>query len=440
MGLWDSIGEVLKERIGEQNFHLWFEPLDDPEINNGRGVVYFTSDYYRDHVAQFLPDLEASIKSACPEVTQVEFRIRERLAESGQDFSRPASVPAAPAAAPAQLLFPQYTFDTFVVGENNQFAHAFAQAVAKSPGQSYNPLLIYGGTGLGKTHLMFAIGHYVLEHQPGCKVVYVSSEQFCNELAESIAQKKQEEFRTRYRTADVLLLDDIQFLGIRGEHAQDEIFNVFNRFIELKKQLVLSSDKPVKEIPKLEERVRSRFASGMITDIQLPDLETRIAILKKKAEQSGAYVPDDILHFIANNIKTNIRTLEGGLNRVVGYATHLKRELDIALVKEVLKDILDNKWAVKKFTVGAIQKGVADHFHLKLGDMRSGKKAKSVSYPRQIAMYLARELTELSLVEIGIEFGGKDHSTIIHGHRKISAELERDEQLQKTIAAIKESL
>jgi chromosomal replication initiator protein len=313
-------------------------------------------------------------------------------------------------------LNPRYTFDTFIVGSSNQFAHAACRAVAEAPSRSYNPLFIYGGVGLGKTHLMHAVGQYVLQHDPNLKLTYISSERFMNEMINAVRYDRVLDFRERYRSVDVLLVDDIQFLAGK-EGTQTEFFHTFNALYDSQKQIVLSSDCPPHEIPALEERLRSRFEWGLTADIQSPDLETKVAILKKKAETEAVPLADNVAMYIAGKIKSNIRELEGSLIRLIAYASLTGQEISLALAQDVLKNILDHE--VKAVTIEAIQKFVADYYNLKMLDLKSRNNSKSVAMPRQIAMYLCKSLTHASLPEIGRSFGGKHHSTVIHSIRKV---------------------
>ncbi|MCE5285256.1 MAG: chromosomal replication initiator protein DnaA [Pelosinus sp.] len=329
------------------------------------------------------------------------------------------------------ILNPKYVFETFVVGNSNRFAHAVSQAVAESPAEVYNPLFLYGGVGLGKTHLMHAIGHRILQNHPKLKVVYISSEKFTNELINSLRDGKPESFRQKYRNIDVLLVDDIQFLS-KKEHTQEEFFHTFNTLHEANKQIIISSDRPPREIQTLEDRLRSRFQMGLITDIQPPDLETRIAILRKKALLENFSVPNDVMVYIASRIDNNIRELEGALIRVMAYASLASQTIDINLATEALKDILPNG-SPKQVTMELIQEVVSSYFKIKIDDLLAKKRTRNVTYPRQIAMYLCRELTDTSLPRIGEMFGGRDHTTVIHAHDKITRERNEDNKLCNTI-------
>jgi chromosomal replication initiator protein len=339
---------------------------------------------------------------------------------------------------PQGILNQKYTFDTFVIGSGNRFAHAASLAVAEAPAKAYNPLFIYGGVGLGKTHLMHAIGHYVLDHNPAAKVVYLSSEKFTNEFINSIRDNKAENFRNKYRNVDILLIDDIQFLAGK-ESTQEEFFHTFNALHEESKQIIISSDRPPREIPTLEDRLRSRFEWGLITDITPPDLETRIAILRKKARAEGLDIPNEVMLYIANQIDTNIRELEGALIRVVAYSSLINKDINANLAAEALKDIIPSS-KPKVITILDIQKTVGELFSIKLEDFKAKKRTKSLAFPRQIAMYLSRELTDYSLPKIGEEFGGRDHTTVIHAHEKISKLLQTDAQLQRQVKELHELL
>jgi len=339
---------------------------------------------------------------------------------------------------PQGILNQKYTFDTFVIGSGNRFAHAASLAVAEAPAKAYNPLFIYGGVGLGKTHLMHAIGHYVLDHNPAAKVVYLSSEKFTNEFINSIRDNKAENFRNKYRNVDILLIDDIQFLAGK-ESTQEEFFHTFNALHEESKQIIISSDRPPREIPTLEDRLRSRFEWGLITDITPPDLETRIAILRKKAKAEGLDIPNEVMLYIANQIDSNIRELEGALIRVVAYSSLINKDINADLAAEALKDIIPSS-KPKVITILDIQKTVGELFSIKLEDFKAKKRTKSLAFPRQIAMYLSRELTDYSLPKIGEEFGGRDHTTVIHAHEKISKLLQTDAQLQRQMKELHELL
>lgn len=335
-------------------------------------------------------------------------------------------------------LSPRYTFDTFVVGSGNRFAHAAAVAVAESPARAYNPLFIYGGVGLGKTHLLQAIAHRLLAHPVPVRIFYCTGERFTNEVISAIQSGCTEDLRRKYRTVDVLLIDDIQFIAGKPS-TQEEFFHTFNALHEAGKQIILASDRPPKEIPTLEDRLRSRFEWGLIADVQPPDYETRVAILRKKAELDRMNVPSEVAEFIAQHFQSNIRELEGALVRVVAYATLTRVPLSADLAREVLRDILPQH-RPQPISIQAIQKTVAEHFGLRVEDMKAKRRTKGVAFPRQVAMYLARELTDSSLPRIGEEFGGRDHTTVIHACERVRAEMQRDPHLAATLHALVQQL
>lgn len=347
--------------------------------------------------------------------------------ESDQNFSLNLN----PADESMAVLNPKYIFETFVIGNSNRLAHAASLAVAEAPAQAYNPFFVYGGVGLGKTHLMHAIGHRILKNHPNLKLLYISSEKFTNELINSIRDGNPESFRQKYRNIDVLLVDDIQFLA-KKEHTQEEFFHTFNTLHEANKQIIMSSDRPPREIQTLEDRLRSRFEMGLITDIQPPDLETRIAILRKKAIMEHLNISNDVMVYIASRIDNNIRELEGALIRVMAYASLTNQNIDIDLATEALKDIFPHG-KPKQITVELIQETIASYFKLKIDELLAKKRTRNVAYPRQIAMYLSRELTETSLPRLGEMFGGRDHTTVIHAYDKISRERNADVKLSNTI-------
>jgi chromosomal replication initiator protein len=338
------------------------------------------------------------------------------------------------AASEAPALNLKYTFDTFVIGTGNRFAHAAARAVAETPARAYNPLFIYGGVGLGKTHLLQAMGHHVLSHKPHARVTYVSSERFTNELINAIRDDKMVEFRNKYRNVDVLLIDDIQFLAGK-ERTQEEFFHTFNTLHESSRQLVISSDRPPREIPTFEDRLRSRFEWGLIADIQPPDYETRIAILRKKAEVDAIILPDEVAQYIAQQISSNIRELEGALSRLRAHAEMARVPISIDLATEVLKDLTPQA-RIRPVTIVAIQRAVADFFGIRVEEMKAKRRTKGVAFPRQVAMYLSRELTDASLPRIGEEFGGRDHTTVMHACDRVKSALVLDAHLAAGVKSL----
>ncbi|HMF93886.1 MAG TPA: chromosomal replication initiator protein DnaA [Vicinamibacterales bacterium] len=428
MNVWDQILARIETKVNRHSFYTWFRPTSF--IAEDRTSIFVRvpnavfMDWLTKHYSGVLAEAMAEVKRPN---TNVQF-----IPDSSGDTAIPLNADEAavldgePEVAPppgTTGLNPRYTFDSFIVGSSNQFAHAACRAVAEAPSRSYNPLFIYGGVGLGKTHLMHAVGQYVLEHDRNLKLTYISSERFMNEMINAVRYDRVLDFRERYRSVDVLLVDDIQFLAGK-EGTQTEFFHTFNALYDSQKQIVLSSDSPPHEIPSLEERLRSRFEWGLIADIQLPDFETKVAILKKKAETEAVPLPDNVAMYIAGKIKSNIRELEGSLIRLVAYASLTGQEISLPLTQEVLKNVLDHD--EKAVTIEAIQKFVADYYNLKMAELKSRNNSKSVAMPRQIAMYLCKSLTHASLPEIGRSFGGKHHSTVIHSIRKVEDLRRRD--------------
>ncbi|WP_018131402.1 chromosomal replication initiator protein DnaA [Effusibacillus pohliae] len=442
--LWQKALSLLEQTLSKPSFETWFKATKPLSLEGSTLVVSVPNDFARDWLeSRYLGIIketlsaitlrDMSVKFVIPQISEEQFASKETKRAAAARADRDLSEEYIPSA-----LNPKYTFETFVIGAGNRFAHAAALAVAEAPAKAYNPFFIYGGVGLGKTHLMHAIGHYVLEHNPTAKVVYISSEKFTNEFINAIQYNRTEDFRNKYRNIDVLLIDDIQFLAGK-EQTQEEFFHTFNTLHEENKQIVISSDRPPKDIPTLEDRLRSRFEWGLITDIQPPDLETRVAILRKKAKADGLNIPNDVIMYIANKIDTNIRELEGALIRVVAFSSLINKDLNAELAAEALKDIIsDNR--PKTITIQEIQKVVSEHFDLRIEDFKAKKRTKAIAFPRQIAMYLARELTDFSLPRIGDEFGGRDHTTVIHAHEKISKELENNFSLRQTIEMLKEKI
>lgn len=437
--LWDEILDKMKEKISKPSFETWLKHTEARDLKEDTFYVSVPNEFTKNWLDQRYTQV---ISALLYEVTGVNLQVKFIIPEDQVDNieeNNSASKIIKPKNNIANMLNPKYTFDTFVVGAANRFAHAASLAVAEAPAKSYNPLFVYGGVGLGKTHLMHAIGHYVLEHHPDKNVMYLSSEKFTNEFINSIMENKAENFRNKYRNVDILLVDDIQFLAGK-EQTQEEFFHTFNTLHEENKQIIISSDRPPKEIPTLEDRLRSRFEWGLITDISPPDLETRVAILSKKAKAEGLTdISNDVMHYIANQIDTNIRELEGALVRVVAYSSLINEDVNLELATEALKDIIPNNQA-KVISAKMIQNIVADKYDLKLNDFLSKKRTRAIAYPRQIAMYLTRELTDLSLPKIGQEFGGRDHTTVIHAHNKIIEELKTDEVLANEIKNITEEI
>lgn len=441
--LWESTLVTIKEKVSKPSYDTWLKNTKADSITDDTLIVSAPNEFARDWLENRYTSL---ISDAIFEVTGAKLKTKFIIPETETAIDQSTSAAQKVISiketnnqeASKTMLNDKYTFNTFVIGSGNRFAHAASLAVAEAPAKAYNPLFIYGGVGLGKTHLMHAIGHYVLDHNPNAKVVYLSSEKFTNEFINSIRDNKAENFRSKYRNVDVLLIDDIQFLAGK-EQTQEEFFHTFNTLHEESKQIIISSDRPPKEIPTLEDRLRSRFEWGLITDITPPDLETRIAILRKKAKAEGLEIPNEVMLYIANQIDTNIRELEGALIRVVAYSSLINQDVDASLAAEALKDIIPNS-RPKVITIPAIQEVIAEKYNIKLEEFAAKKRTKSIAFPRQIAMYLSRELTDFSLPKIGEEFGGRDHTTVIHAHEKISKMISEDELLNRDIEDIKEQL
>jgi len=457
MDLWKSVLSRLETRLDPHTFNTWLRPTTLAWRDDSALYVSVPNDVYRDWLRDNYSDL---IREALSELTgsplAVEFTTSTVIPSAAAPAPPPVTSaptlgpspgpPLRPSVAPITFeesgpvsgpLNAKYTFSSFVVGSSNQLAHAAARAVAASPSRSYNPLFLYGGVGLGKTHLMHAIGHQILQDNPDVRLVYITSERFMNELINSIRYDRTFQFREKYRNVDVLLMDDIQFLAGK-ERTQEEFFHTFNALYDAQRQIVLTSDSPPKEIPTLEERLRSRFEWGLLADIQPPDLETKIAILGKKAEAECVEIPDDVMLFIATNSKSNIRELEGALIRLVAYSSLTDVKVTVELARNVLRDSLNTRSAV--ITIDTIQENVADYFGLRAGDLRAKSNARRITQPRQIAMFLCKKLTNHSLPEIGRAFGGKHHSTVIHSVRKVERDCEKDEDTHRLVYTLLEAL
>ncbi|SHJ77388.1 chromosomal replication initiator protein DnaA [Anaerobranca californiensis DSM 14826] len=434
--LWTEVLKKLEEKLSKPSFETWLQGTTPITLYNNNIIIGVPNDFTKEWLENRYSHL---IKEIILKITGEEYQINFIVPKDDSIIQKPKKkfVPIDHKNNDDFItpqLNPKYTFETFVIGNSNRFAHAASLAVAEAPAKAYNPLFIYGGVGLGKTHLMNAIGHYVLEQNVNSKVVYISTEKFTNEFINAIRDNKTVEFRNKYRTVDVLLIDDIQFLAGK-EQTQEEFFHTFNTLHENNKQIIISSDRPPKEIPTLEDRLRSRFEWGLITDIQPPDLETREAILRKKADLENLDIPNSVIMFIANKVATNIRELEGALTRVMAYSSMTGQEISVELAQQALKDILpDTKSEV--VTVEKIQEIVANHFGLKVEDFKAKKRTRTVAHPRQIAMYLSRELTDNSLPKIGELFGGRDHTTVLHAHEKVKKDLETNKNFKLEMDAL----
>lgn len=434
--VWNRALAVMEQELGRTSFDNWLRPTRPVAIVGTNLLISVPNAYTREWLET---SYAALVQRALQQIGAGDLRVHYLIPGDDERKLEPAGSPPARSNLESRpLLNPKYVFDTFVVGNSNRFAHAAALAVAEAPSRAYNPLFIYGGVGLGKTHLMHAIGHYILSKSPEMRVVYVSSETFTNELINCIKDDQINSFRAKYRDKDVLLIDDIQFLE-KKERTQEEFFHTFNALHEANRQIIVSSDRPPKELSTLEDRLRSRFEWGLITDIQPPDLETRVAILRKKAQLENLLVPDEALQYIATRITTNIRELEGALIRLLAYAQLHQAPVTAALAEEALRDILPEHH-VQPITIARIQSVVADYFHLRPEDLRAKRRTRNVAEARQIAMYLARELTDASLPKIGDEFGGRDHTTVLHGCEKIAAGLQTDPELRETLRRLREAI
>lgn len=430
--VWDKTKDLIKLKVNPQTFETWFKPAKGMDISKGTLTVEVPNSFFKDWLLDHHLDLiKATLKEISGDNLALEFNYSAR--EPAPQINDIVAQPAAKSSekkhdAVSYLgLNPAYTFDNFVVGPNNRFVHAAALAVSESPAKAYNPLFIYGKVGLGKTHLMHAIAHCIAAKNQNLKIVYITSEQFTNQLISSIQNEATGKFRARYRNVDVLLIDDIHFIAGK-ESTQEEFFNTFNTLHDAHKQVVLSSDRPPKEINKLEERLVSRFAWGLIADIQPPPFETRAAILKKKAERENVAIPDDVILYIAEKIKSNIRELEGALKRVVANAVLLKQNITLDLTRSILKDMIKEKES--RIVADSIFDGVANYFNVRISDIKGRRRTKQVVLPRQTAMYLIRKLTDHSLSEIGELCGGRDHTTILHACDSIEADMKKDAKIR----------
>jgi chromosomal replication initiator protein len=439
--IWDQILARIETKVNRHSFSTWFRPTTFM-TDGGRSITVrvpnaLFKDWLTKHYSVVLSEALAEVRrgetslvfvaepgAALPPPDEPTLTTEESDEVAGDSMATPAGLNA------------RYTFDTFIVGPSNQFAHAACRAVAEAPSRSYNPLFIYGGVGLGKTHLMHAVGQFVLQHDRTLKLTYISSERFMNEMINAVRYDRILDFRERYRSVDVLLVDDIQFVSGK-EGTQTEFFHTFNALYDAQKQIVLSSDRPPHEIPALEERLRSRFEWGLIADIQSPDLETKVAILKRKADAEAVPLPDTVALYIAGRIKSNIRELEGSLIRLIAYASLTGREISLELTQEVLKNVIEQD--EKAITIESIQKFVSEYYQLKFGELKSKNNSKSIALPRQIAMYMCKTLTHASLPEIGRSFGGKHHSTVIHSIKKVDELRKNDRDFNSLITSFLQS-
>ncbi|MEK7210270.1 MAG: chromosomal replication initiator protein DnaA [Candidatus Binatota bacterium] len=434
--LWEGALKRLRETLGKQNFETWIKPIRVRESDDGEIVLEVPNKFFRDWLVEHF---HAAIQETLAELSHRSVRLSVAVNNQLQTRGRTEkSVERErPKASRVNNLIPRYNFENFVVGASNQFAHAASLAVANQPGEHYNPLFIYGGVGLGKTHLINAIGHRIVDKRPALKVFYLSSESFMNELIGSLRRDRMDEFKIRFRNMDVLILDDVQFIAGK-ERTQEEFFHTFNSLYESHKQIVITSDKFPKEIPALEDRLRNRFEWGLIADIQPPDIETRVAILQKKAEAEGVPLPHEVAIFLASHIDSNVRELEGSLTRLGAFASLTKTPITIDLAKEVLQNTL--KGAHREVTIENIQKTICDYFNIKIGDLKAKRRTQNIALPRQVAMYLCRKYTATSFPAIGYKFGGRDHSTVIHASKTIEKKIKEDPYMQATIEKLEKNL
>jgi chromosomal replication initiator protein len=446
--IWSSAQEQLRSKLGKDTYNMWFAPLRASAMDGSQVTLEtpneFSEVWLKDNYITLLQD---AVAIAAGRRLQVKFKIGAGNAPVSSPMAAAASSAKAKTAEPTQdrsatnheLHFnPKNTFESFVVGNNNNFAFAAAKAVAEVPGKSYNPLFLYGGVGLGKTHLLHAIGQHVSGNKKGARVAYVSSEKFTNEYIDGIQNNQLAKFRKRYRQTDVLLIDDIQFLAGK-ERIQEEFFHTFNALHESHKQIVLTCDRPASEIQGLEHRLVSRFEWGLVTDLQPPDIEMRLAILKKKAQFMNVTLADDVLNFLATRIRTNVRRLEGALIRVASYASLTGKKLTIEVVENLLREILHEEGRLT-ISIEVIQKKVAEHFDIRLADMTSKRRPENIAFPRQIAMYLSRQMTESSLSTIGEAYGGRDHGTVLHACRLVKDRMEVDANVRQVVSYLEKQL
>jgi chromosomal replication initiator protein len=435
MNLWDKILQHTERRVNPHSFATWFRPSRQERAEEDRLIIRVPTRLFCKRLTETYGEL---LKAVLVEIGKPELVLDFVCAEQEPAVPNPTTVAQTKLDfdSASNQLNPRYTFDTFIVGASNQFAHAAAVAVAEQPSKSYNPLFLYGGVGLGKTHLMQAIGHALKRRNPSLRLTYISAEKFTNEVIASIRFERMAAFRDRFRNMDVLMVDDIQFIA-RAERTQEEFFHTFNALYDQQKQIVISSDCPPKEISSIEERLRSRFEWGLIADIQMPDLETKIAILQKKADSERVRLPDDVAEYIARAIKSNIRELEGALIRLMAYGSLTGAEMNLSTAQQVLKNIIETQ--EKKVSIEQIQKRVGEHFGLRAQDLKIKSNSKVIAFPRQVAMFLVKQLTSASLPEIGKQFGGKHHTTVLHSINKIETLRQVDKDLNRTINRLLDS-
>jgi chromosomal replication initiator protein len=432
--IWNKSLAQIEERVGNNIIDLWFRPIKLSQFKEQQATVEIPNRFFKDWIEDNYPDIIAeSIGSILKYPVTVRYKIAEKMDPNVRKKDMRLETRRQKLASRGIYLNPKYTFENFVIGPSNQFAHAAAKAVAEAPGKIYNPLFIYGGVGLGKTHLITAIGNAVIDKKPDISVIFVSAEQFTNEVVSAIRHEKMGELKDKYRNIDLLLLDDIHFIANKTQ-TQEEFFHTFNTIYERQRQIVISSDRPPKEIGAVTDRLRSRFSMGLIADIQPPELETKVAILQRKAETEKIFVPEDVAYYLASKVKSNIRELEGCLIRLGAQSSLTGRPINKDMAKNILQDLIEDD--EKPVTTDQIQKTVSEHFALKVSDMKAKKRTKEVALPRQIAMYLSKQLTNLSLSDIGKNFGGKDHATVIYACKQIEEKRAKDETFNRMIESL----
>jgi chromosomal replication initiator protein len=432
--IWNKSLAQIEEKVGNNIIDLWFRPIKLSQFKEQQATVEIPNRFFKDWIEDNYPDIIAeSIGTILKYPVTVRYKIAEKMDPTVRKMDMRMETRRQKLASRGIYLNPKYTFENFVIGPSNQFAHASAKAVAEAPGKTYNPLFIYGGVGLGKTHLITAIGNAVIDKKPDISVIFVSAEQFTNEVVSAIRHQKMGELKEKFRNIDLLLLDDIHFIENKTQ-TQEEFFHTFNTLYERQKQIVISSDRPPKEIAAITDRLRSRFSMGLIADIQPPELETKVAILQRKAETEKIFVPEDVAYYLASKVKSNIRELEGCLIRLGAQSSLTGRPINIDMAKNILQDLIQDD--EKPVTTDQIQKTVSEHFALKVSDMKAKKRTKEIALPRQIAMFLSKQLTNLSLSDIGKNFGGKDHATVIYACKQTEEKRAKDEAFNRMIESL----
>ncbi len=436
--IWEKAQKLIGERVGAHFYDLWFRPVELAQIKDGNATLDIPNRFFKEWVEDSYPGIISDVlKEVTGESLKIKYRMSEKLDPESRKLDNQLENRRTRLASRGIYLNPKYIFENFVVGDSNKFANAAAEAVAANPGRAYNPLFIYGGVGLGKTHLISAIGNAVVDKMKNIRVLYVSSEQFTNEVVHAVRHGKTDELKAKYRSLDLLLLDDVQFIENKTA-TQEELFHTLNVLYEGQKQIVISSDRPPKEIKNVTDRLRSRFNMGLIADIQSPELETKMAIIHKKAEMERITLNEAVVEFLAKKVKTNIRELEGCLIRLAAHSSLTGSPIDVDMTKNVLKDIIADE--TKPLTVETIVRGVAEHFGIKVADMKTKKRTKEIALPRQVAMYLSRELTDVSLSDIGKNVGGKDHATVIYACKQITERRAADEDFDRMLESLAEKL